>query len=51
MIPCPTAAETAEQADLVVLAVKPYLIQEVTAPILELLKGKIVVSRGSRLEF
>ena len=51
MIPCPTAAETAEQADLVVLAVKPYLIQEVTAPILELLKGKIVVSVAAGWNF
>ena len=51
MIPCPTAAETAEQADLVVLAVKPYLIQEVTAPILELLKDKIVVSVAAGWNF
>lgn len=42
--PCRDARELAEAADLVVIAVKPYLVEEVIAPIREVLQGKIVVS-------
>lgn len=38
--PCHNAKEVAARADVVILAVKPYQLQEVTAPILEHLKGK-----------
>ena len=41
---CRDAKEVADSADLVILAVKPYMIQEVTAPIREKLKDKIVVA-------
>lgn len=51
MIPCRDAAETAGKADLVVIAVKPYLVQEVTAPIRELLREKIVVSIAAGYPF
>lgn len=44
MQPFQTAAETAQWADIVILAVKPYLIEAVTAPILDLLKDRIVIS-------
>lgn len=49
--PCRTAAETVQQSDLVILAVKPYLIEEVTAPFRELLPGKIVVSVAAGWNF
>ncbi len=43
VVPCRTAAETAEHAGLVVVAVKPYLVEEVLAPIGEALRGRIVI--------
>ncbi len=51
MVPCRDASEVAEKADLVVIAVKPYLVQEVTAPIRGLLREKIVVSVASGYPF
>ncbi len=42
--PCHTAAEVAEKSDLVVVAVKPYLVEEVLAPVGGLLRGKILIS-------
>lgn len=44
MNPCRDAAETVTCSDIVVIAVKPYLIEEVVGPVKELLKDKIVVS-------
>ena len=41
---CMTAAETINQSDLVVVAIKPYLVRQVMEPVGELLKGKAVVS-------
>lgn len=41
---CRTAGETVQETDLVFLAVKPYMIEAVTAPIREELKQKTVVS-------
>ena len=49
--PLPTAEDVAREADLVVLAVKPYLIEEVTAPIWNILKEKIVVSVAAGWNF
>lgn len=43
-IPCRSAAAVAEQAAILVLAVKPYLIEEVLVPITSLLPGKILLS-------
>lgn len=51
MQPLPTAKDVAEEADLVVLAVKPYLIEEVTAPIRNILKEKLVVSVAAGWNF
>ena len=48
---CRDAKEVADSADLVILAVKPYMIQEVTAPIREELKDKIVVSVAAGYPF
>ncbi len=49
--PCRTATEVAQKADLIVLAVKPYLIEEVTASIRDLLPGKVVVSVAAGWNF
>ncbi len=48
---CRTAEETVRQADIIILAVKPYLIEEVTAPIRDLLPGKIVISVAAGWNF
>ncbi len=42
--PCKSPKEAVEQSDIVVIAVKPYLIEEVVSPIKEELKEKLVVS-------
>lgn len=42
--PCSTSYEVAENSDIVVIAVKPYMVDTVIEPIKEILKGKIVVS-------
>ena len=42
--PCKSLKEAVEQSDIVVIAVKPYLIEEVVSPIKEELKEKLVVS-------
>ena len=42
--PCKTARELCENADLIVVAVKPYLIQEVLEPVKDILKDKVLVS-------
>ncbi len=42
--PCRDAEETIQSADMVMIAVKPYLIPEVLEPVKELLQKKIVIS-------
>lgn len=42
--PLPDAAAVVQFADLVVVAVKPHQVEEVLAPVAELLRGKILVS-------
>ena len=42
--PMATAQEVVEHSDWVILAVKPYLIEQVVAPVAQLLAGKVVVS-------
>ena len=42
--PCRDAQELAESVDMVVVAVKPYMVQEVITPIRHILKEKMVVS-------
>ena len=46
-----TAAEVAAASDIVVVAVKPYLVKEVLSPIAEKLKGKIVFSVAAGMDF
>lgn len=46
-----TAAETVAFADVVVIAVKPYQVEAVVAPVRELLASKIVVSVAAGVTF
>ena len=43
-IPCKDAVEVLERSDILILAVKPYLIETVLAPIREKLAGKVLLS-------
>lgn len=43
-IPCRDSNELVDNVDMVVIAVKPYLVEEVITPIKEKLVGKIVIS-------
>ena len=44
VIPCKDAVEVLERSDILILAVKPYLIETVLAPIREKLAGKVLLS-------
>ena len=44
MTACHDAAEVVAASDIVVAAVKPYLIERVFAPVAEALKGKVILS-------
>lgn len=46
-----TAAEAAEKADCIILAVKPNMIESVTEPILDLLQKKVVISVAAGYDF
>jgi pyrroline-5-carboxylate reductase len=43
-IPCRDTAELVDKSDMVVIAVKPYLVEEVVKPVRDKLAGKIVIS-------
>lgn len=49
--PCQDAKETAEKADMVIIAVKPYMVKEVIAPIAEILQHKIIISVAAGISF
>ncbi len=49
--PCRDARETAENADMVIVAVKPYLVAEVLEPVREILQEKIVISVAAGYPF
>lgn len=49
--PCRDAAEVAEAADLVIVAVKPYQVADVLAPVKEILHDKIVFSIAAGMTF
>ncbi len=51
MRPCREAREVVETSELVILAVKPYMLAEVTAPVREALREKIVVSVAAGYPF
>lgn len=44
IMPCRDTAETVEKSDLLILAVKPHLIESVLAPLMDKLTGKILLS-------
>lgn len=44
VIPCKDAVAVLERSDILILAVKPYLIETVLAPIREKLEGKVLLS-------
>lgn len=48
---CKTAGEVAEKSDIVIVAVKPYLVEEALTPVLEILKRKVVVSVAVNVPF
>lgn len=51
IVACPTPREVAEGSDIVVIAVKPYLVAEVCQPIANLLASKVVVSVAAGMTF
>lgn len=51
MHPCRDAREVAQNADVVFIAVKPYLVEEVCSPIKDLLAEKTVVSVAAGMTF
>lgn len=48
---CQSAKEVALQSDVVIVAVKPYLVRQVLEPILELVKDKILISVAVNMPF
>ena len=51
MVPCRDNRELAQKSDLIIAAVKPYLLEEVLAPLREDLRGKAVVSVAAGWSF
>ena len=51
MTACRSASEVVEASDVVVIAVKPYQVADVVAPIREALAGKVVVSVAAGMPF
>ena len=51
MAPCRDNRELAQKSDLIIAAVKPYLLEEVLAPLREDLRGKAVVSVAAGWSF
>ncbi len=49
--PCKTAKEVVDNADMVIIAVKPYMIEEVIAPIKAELQHKTVISIAANFPF
>lgn len=49
--PCRDSKELADSAELVIIAVKPYLVEEVIKPVREELAGKIVISVAANYTF
>lgn len=48
---CKNARELVEKSDMVIIAVKPYMIPEVMEPLMDDLEGKIVVSLAAGYSF
>lgn len=49
--PCKTAGETVEKSDILIIAVKPYLVEEVLAPLGDKLEGKVLISVAAGWDF
>ena len=49
--PCQDAREVAENSDMVIVAVKPYLVREILEPIRDIFGGKAVVSVAAGMMF
>lgn len=49
--PCRTPQDVVQNSDFVIIAVKPYMIETVTAPILDLLQSKTVISVAAGYDF
>lgn len=49
--PCRNAAEVAENADIIFIAVKPYMVESVMRPLLGSLTGKILISVAAGINF
>ena len=50
-VPCRDSGELVDGSDMVIIAVKPYLVEEVIAPIREKLIGKIILSVAAGFPF
>lgn len=50
-VPCRDASETVERSDIVIAAVKPYLMEQVLSPLRGALRGKILISVASGWDF
>ncbi|MBS5932069.1 MAG: pyrroline-5-carboxylate reductase [Clostridiales bacterium] len=48
---CKTATELVNQSDVIIIAVKPQMIEEIIIPIKDILQGKIVVSIAAGYQF
>ena len=51
IVPCRDAAETAVNSDIAILAVKPYMMADVTSTVKSILKDKIVISVAAGYPF
>lgn len=51
IIPCRDTADAVERSDILIAAVKPYLIEEVLSPLRDKLKGKILLSVAAGWDF
>ena len=51
MVPCRDSREVAERSQVVVAAVKPYLMEEVLIPVKEALGGKVLISVAAGWSF
>ena len=51
MVPCRDSLEVAERSQVVVAAVKPYLMEEVLPPVKEALRGKVLLSVAAGWSF
>lgn len=48
---CETVREVAEKSDVVIVAVKPYVVEEVLSPVLDILRRKVLISVAVNFPF